>query len=86
MVEETGVCAKKVAFIHDNCNNIEHGQFLHGCAGHTLYLCVRKQFQEEIAFTVSLLAVVTFLRKIIFNMVYRAPTASNYEAIHQSLK
>ena len=47
MVEDIG--EKIVAFVHDNCKNIdnagkilesEHGWFSLGCAGHTLQLCV----------------------------------------------
>ena len=55
MVEETGVCAKKVvAFIHDNCKNIEnagkaleseHGWVSRGCAGLILQLCVNAGLQ-----------------------------------------
>ena len=53
--EMVGVCAKKVVpFIHDNCKNIEnagkaleseHGWVSHGCAGHTLQLCVNAGLQ-----------------------------------------
>ena len=50
MVEDTGIHTEKVvAFIHDNCRNIdnagkalesEYGWYSQACAGHTLQLCV----------------------------------------------
>ena len=50
LVDESGIASDKVvAFVHDNCKNIEnagntleeeYGWLSLGCAGHTLQLCV----------------------------------------------